>query len=91
MTHVKIGDIYAVVTGAIFLGRKTEPVGLIGKYRPHTMIDVGIPFTQQPVALMLDYKATISDSCYITSTARDKPVRVDGEHDCGEIYIYLQP
>lgn len=90
MTHVRIGDIYAVVTGAIFLGRKTEPVGLIGKYRPHTMIDVGIPFTKQPIALMLDYKATISDSCYITSTARDKPVRVDGEHDCGEIYIYLQ-
>ncbi len=90
MTHVKIGDIYAVVTGAIFLGKKYEPVGLIGKYRPHTVIDVGIPFTKQPVALMLDYKAVISDSCYITSTARDKPVRVDGEHDCGEIYIYLQ-
>ena len=90
MPHVKIGNTYAVVTGAIFLGKKYEPVGLIGKYRPHTVIDVGIPFTKQPVALMLDYKATISDSCYITSTARDKPVRVDGEHDCGEIYIYLQ-
>lgn len=90
MTHVRIGDIYAIVTGAIFLGKKYEPVGLIGKYRPHTVIDVGVPFTKKPVALMLDYKANIADTWYITSTAKDKPVIVEGEHDCAEIYIYLQ-
>ncbi len=90
MTHVRIGDIYAIVTGAIFLGKKYEPVGLIGKYKPHTVINFGVPFTGHPVAMMLDYKAYIEDAWFITSTAKDKPVIVEGEHDCAEIYIYLQ-
>ncbi len=90
MTHVKIGDIYAIVTGTLFWGTKLEPVGLIGKYRPYTVVNFGVPFTGHPVAMCLDYKALISDSCFITSTARDKPVRVDGEHDCAEIYTLLQ-
>lgn len=90
MTHVRIGDIYAIVTGAIFLGKKYEPVGLIGKYKPHTVINFGVPFTGHPVAMMLDYKAYIEDAWFITSTSKDKPVIVEGEHDCAEIYIYLQ-
>ncbi len=90
MTHVKIGDIYAIVAGTIYTGTKIEPVGIIGKWKPYTVVNFGVPFTKHPIALRLDYKALISDSTYITSTRRDKPVRVDGVHDCAEIFAFLQ-
>jgi hypothetical protein len=83
------GDIYAMVSGTIYMGHALEPLGLQAKHKPFTAIDFGTQFTQHPVALMLDYKATISDIDTIISTAHNKPEKIAG-HDCAVIYVYLQ-
>ena len=89
LTHINIGDIYAMVSGTIYMGSALEPLGILAKSKPYTAIDFGVPFTKHPVALMLDYKALISESDSLISTERNKPEMVAG-HDCAVIYIYLQ-
>ena len=89
LTHINIGDIYAMVSGTIYMGTALEPLGILAKSKPYTAIDFGVPFTKHPVALMLDYKALISESDSLISTERNKPEMLAG-HDCAVIYIYLQ-
>jgi hypothetical protein len=87
LTHV--GDIYAIATGALYTGGVIEPLGISAKSRPYTASEFGVPFTSHPVALMLDYKATISDADSLISTEKNKPKMIAG-HDCAVVRIYLQ-
>lgn len=89
LTHVNIGDIYAMVSGTIYMGQALEPLGITAKNRPFTATEFGVPFTRKPVALMLDYKAKIADIDSLISTERNKP-EIIAEHDCAVVYIYLQ-
>lgn len=89
LSHVNIGDIYAMVSGTIYMGEALEPLGIMAKSKPYTAIDFGTPFTQHPIALMLDYKALISDADSLITTEKNKPEIVAG-HDCAVIFIYLQ-
>ena len=89
LTHVNIGDIYAMVSGTIYMGQALEPLGILAKSKPYTAIDFGIPFTKHPIALMLDYKAQIADADSLISTERNKPEIIAG-HDCAVIFLYLQ-
>lgn len=89
LSHVKVGDIYAMVSGTLYMGEAIEPLSIEAKSKPFTAIDFGVPFTKHPVALMLDYKAQISETDSIVSTERNKPEYIDG-HDCAVVYIYLQ-
>lgn len=89
LSHVKVGDIYAMVSGTLYMGEAIEPLSIGAKSKPFTAIDFGVPFTKHPVALMLDYKAQISETDSIVSTERNKPEYIDG-HDCAVVYIYLQ-
>lgn len=89
LTKLNIGDMHAMVSGTIYTGHAIEPLGLQAKNKPYTAIDFGTPFTGHPIALMLDYKAQISEVDSITSTANNKPEKIAG-HDCAVIYIYLQ-
>lgn len=89
LTHVNVGDIYAMVSGALYMGQAIEPLSIIAKSKPYSAIDFGVPFTGHPIALMLDYKAAISEADSLITTERNKPEMVEG-HDCAVIYIYLQ-
>lgn len=89
LTHISLGNIYAMVSGTIYTGHPLEPLGINAKSRPWMAIDFGVPFTSHPIALMLDYKATISASDSLITTSNNKPDTVAG-HDCAVIYIYLQ-
>lgn len=89
LSHISIADISAMVSGTIYTGHAMEPLGIQAKSKPYTAIDFGVPFTQHPVALMLDYKAFISDADSLITTEKNKPELVPG-HDCAVIYIYLQ-
>jgi hypothetical protein len=89
LTHVNIGDIYAMVSGTIYMGQALEPLGILAKSKPYAAIDFGIPFTKHPIALMLDYKANISDADSLITTEKNKPELVAG-HDCAVIFLYLQ-
>lgn len=89
LTDINFCDIHAMVSGTIYMGKALEPLGIIAKNKPYAAIDFGVPFTQHPIALMLDYKAYISESDSLTSTERNKPEIVAG-HDCAVISVYLQ-
>ena len=89
LSHVNIGDIYAMVSGTIYMGQALEPLGIQAKSKPYTAIDFGTPFTKHPIAFMLDYKALIADSDSLITTERNKPEVVAG-HDCAVICIYFQ-
>ena len=89
LEHINLCDIYAMVSGTIYMGTALEPLSIQAKSKPFTAIDFGVPFTQHPVALMLDYKATISEADSLITTERNKPEWTDG-HDCAVVFVYLQ-
>lgn len=89
LTHISLVDMYAMVSGTIYMGHALEPLGISAKTKPYTAIDFGVPFTKHPIALMLDYKATISNSNVIISTKNNKIEKESG-HDCAVVYVYLQ-
>ena len=89
LTAINLFDMYAMVSGTIYMGQALEPLSIAAKSKPYTAIDFGLPFNQHPVAFMLDYKANISDADSLITTERNRPEVVAG-HDCAVIYIYLQ-
>lgn len=83
-------DLKVAVAGTIFAGKTGEPVTMAGANDPYSVLDMGIPFTGHPTALMLDYKAKISESMEVTQAkATAHPKTIVG-HDEAEIYIYFQ-
>lgn len=89
VNHIPRVNMYAMVSGTIYMGHALEPLGILAKSKPYTATDFGIPFTQHPIALMLDYKAKISNTNIIISTTNNKIEKIEG-NDCAVIYIYLQ-
>ena len=51
-------DIRVMIAGTLFLGKVREPVRDAGD--PYGAIEMGIPFTQKPKALMIDYKTRVN-------------------------------
>lgn len=83
-------DLKALATGSLFTGRLLDPVTLEGCKVPMKAIDMGIPFTKRPVALMLDYKAVIQQGkSMVRATGSTKVTTVQGQ-DAGEIVLFLQ-
>lgn len=83
-------DLKALATGSIYTGRLLDPVTLEGVKVPMKAIDMGIPFTKRPTALMLDYKAVIQQGKpMVRATGSTKVTAVQGQ-DAGEIILFLQ-
>lgn len=83
-------DLKALATGSMFTGRLIDPATLEGAKNPMKAIDMGIPFTKCPVALMLDYKALIQQGKdMVHATGGTKVTTVKGQ-DAGEIVLLLQ-
>lgn len=78
------------VSGTLFTGITYEPVTLKGANDPYSVVEMGIPFTKHPSALILDYKALVEDVNVITyAKATPRPKEKQGR-DCAEMYVYLQ-
>lgn len=83
-------DLKALATGSIYTGRLLDPVTLEGIKVPMKAIDMGIPFTKRPIALMLDYKAVVQQGkSMVRATGSTKVTTVQGQ-DAGEIILFLQ-
>ena len=83
-------DLKALATGSLFMGRLLDPVTLEGIKVPMKAIDMGVPFTKRPVALLLDYKAVIQQGKpMVHATGSTKVTTVQGQ-DSGEIVLFLQ-
>lgn len=90
VTVLKVVDLKVMVAGTLFTGATIEPVSQKGANDPYGVIAMGVPYTQHPVALMVDYKAIVEESNEITfAKAVARPKRSEGR-DCAEIYVYLQ-
>lgn len=81
-------DIEVCVAGSMFLGSVLEPVKSASD--PYASINVGIPFTEKPKALMFDFKAKLgSEHKVLKATGFGKKKWFDG-HDEPEVYVFLQ-
>jgi len=82
-------DFKALATGSIYTGSMIDIVGMKQSSDPNSAIDMGIPFTGKPVALILDYKAIIHDEKAVYAPAKTKIKEVSGR-DHGHITLILQ-
>lgn len=82
-------NLKVMATGSIYTGRLTDPVGMQHSSDPNSAIDMGIPFTKRPKALMLDYKALIQDQPILFANASKRVKTVEGR-DEGQIVLILQ-
>lgn len=90
MEHVKaigIINLDVLVAGTFFLGEMIEPIKSTSD--PYTKMEMGIPFTKRPTALVYDYKLFIPDVDMIYSSGFGKKKTIPG-HDKAEVLIYLQ-
>ena len=79
----------ALATGSIYTGKMVDVIGAKQTSDPNSAIDMGIPFTARPTALILDYKALIKDETAVYAPAKTKVKEVEGR-DAGIITLYLQ-
>ena len=79
----------ALATGAIYTGKMIDVVGMKQSSNPNSAIDMGMPFTGRPSALILDYKALIQNQTAVYAPAKTQVKAVDGR-DAGQITLILQ-
>ena len=80
-------DIRVMVAGTLFLGKVREPVRDAGD--PYGAIEMGVPFTQKPKALMLDFKTRVNPEHKLTKAKIFSVKEIEG-HDEPEVYVFLQ-
>ena len=79
----------AFATGSIYTGKMIDVVGMKQSSDPNSAIDMGIPFSGRPSALILDYKALIQNQQAVYAPAKTHVKNVDGR-DAGQITLILQ-
>ena len=81
-------NIEVLVSGSFFLGKTYEPIANAND--PYAKIEMGIPFTKKPKALILDYKCLISSNHYVMKCPGVGSTRIKNRQDKGEFIVYLQ-
>lgn len=79
----------ALATGSIYTGKMVDVISAKQTSDPNSAIDMGIPFTARPTALIIDYKALIKDETAVYAPAKTQVKEVEGR-DAGIITLYLQ-
>ena len=79
----------ALATGSIYTGKMVDVISAKQTSDPNSAIDMGIPFTGRPTALILDYKALIKDATAVYAPAKTQVKEVEGR-DAGIITLFLQ-
>lgn len=79
----------ALATGSIYTGKMVDVISAKQTSDPNSAIDMGIPFTARPTALILDYKALIKDETAVYAPAKTQVKEVEGR-DAGIITLFLQ-
>ena len=73
-------DIQVLASGALYWGKMLEPV--TGVSNPYSFMDWGIPFTDRPAALLLDYKAELPATGMLTRGTTFRHTTFPGEDPC---------
>ena len=82
-------NIKALATGSIYTGIMAKKIGMAQSKDPASAIDMGIPFTKKPTALVMDYRAHIQDKPAIFANACLNTKNVKGK-DRGQALVILQ-
>ena len=80
-------DIQVLASGSLYWGKMLEPV--TGVKSPYSFMDWGIPFTERPAALLLDYKAELPASGTLTRGTTFRQTTFPGEDPC-QVMLLLQ-
>lgn len=81
-------NIDVMVAGSLFLGKMLEPISNTSD--PYSKMEMGVPFTGHPSALVFDYSLAIpATNTRIQSTGFSKKRTLPG-HDNAEVIILLQ-
>lgn len=81
-------NINVMVAGSMFLGKMIEPIRSTSD--PYSKMEMGVPFTKRPTALVYDYELTIpptDERIYSSGFSRQRTLR---GHDNAEVIVYLQ-
>lgn len=85
---IGIINIDVVVAGTMFLGQMFEP--LKSTSDPYSKMEMGVPFTKRPKALVYDYKLFIpADGTRLYSSGFGSKKTLPGS-DKAEVFVYLQ-
>lgn len=84
---VGVVNISALASGSIFLGSVLEPI--TGTSDPMGKLNMGIPFTRRPKAVLFDYKYHTPGTGRIRETGFGKTQQVSGK-DMGQLTCLLQ-
>lgn len=77
-----------MVAGSIFLGQMFEPI--TSTKNPYSKMEMGVPFTKRPKALVFDYKVDMPNVDYkIKSSGFGKKKQLPGRDD-GVVFLFLQ-
>lgn len=80
-------DIEVLVSGSIFLGSMNEPIA--NTSNPYSKMEMGIPYTKRPKALVLDYKVVDPQSGKMTYATTGSKKTYPGK-DSSDVFVYLQ-
>lgn len=80
-------NIEVLVSGSIFLGRMFEPIANTSD--PYSKMEMGIPYTKRPKALVLDLKVVDPGTGIITRATTGTKKTSKGT-DSADVFIYLQ-
>lgn len=82
-------DISVLAAGTLFWGRTLEPI--TSAKDPYRYLDMGVPFTKRPKALMFDYRCQVSPETWVwVAKGLSAPKKQQGQHDECEVYMFLQ-
>ncbi len=85
---IGIINIDVVVAGTMFLGQMFEPIKSTSN--PYKKMEMGVPFTKRPAALVYDYKLYIpADGTRLYSSGFGSKKTLPGS-DEAEVFVYLQ-
>lgn len=91
MEKVKVAGVLnmdVVVPGTIYFGQVFEPIS--STKNPYAKMEMGIPYTKRPVALVYDYKVVIpSGNTRTKATGIGGVKTLQGRDEC-EVYVLLQ-
>ncbi len=77
-----------MVAGSIFLGHMFEPI--TSTKNPYSKMEMGVPFTKRPKALVFDYKVDMPEVDYrIKSSGFGSKKKIPG-HDDAVVFLFLQ-
>ena len=82
-----IVNLEVLVSGSIYLGHNIEPIRSTSN--PYGKMEMGVPFTKRPEALVLDYRVSVPKSAQKVRATGTSKKKLDG-HDSAEVYILLQ-